>query len=933
VNPRSIEILSKRVFRGPNQFSYGRGIALVVDIGDLENEPSVKIPGFNKGLLDLIPTLNEHTCSYDEIGGFVRRLTEDDGTWVGHVFEHVAIEIQNLAGVKVSHGKTRQIKDEMGRTEKNSVYRVYFEIKNEETGLAAAELAQKVINWLIDNSVVEDFDYAKQLIEVIEIGEEFSYGPSTGSIVDEAMSRGIPSMRLRKTSSLVQFGWGINQKRIWASTSTESRYIAVEIAQDKELTLQMLYDVGIPVPRGGTARTLKQAFAESKRTSYPVVIKPLNVSHGRGISLNVRNDEELETAYDLAKEYSRTVIVEKFLEGNDYRILVVDGKFVAAANRIPAHVMGDGVHTVQELVDEVNKDPRRGIGHEKVLTQIKITESAIRMLNEQGYQLDSVPEKDKFVQMVSTGNMSTGGTAIDVTDIIHFDNIKLAERAVKTIGLDIAGIDIIAPDISKPIKRYGGAIIEINAAPGFRMHLEPTVGTPRNVAKHVIDMLFPPDKSDGRIPLIAVTGTNGKTTTSRWIAHTLKMAGYTVGLTTTDGIYIDGEVEYTGDCTGPWSAKVVLRDPTVDFAVLETARGGILREGLGWDSCDVGMLLNVSDDHLGKGGVDTIEDLADVKGVVYDQVKASGTGIVNADDPLVVDQLDRIDGKVVLVSLSHENPILADHTRNGGTAITITPNGVIQMIEGGSQTPIIHLRDVPATFKGRAVFNVQNALFVVASLTSYISINDIKTGLSTFYTDRNQTPGRMNIERIKGGRVIVDYGHNLAALQAQVQLVDGLWLDQGKIGRKAIVIGMPGDRSNLSITEAIKGIAGSYDHYFVKEDWNLRRRSSGEIGDLIKKTLLENGVEPEKIETFFDNKTELDAVKAMYEWMNANDIIILQADDIGKVQKYLLSELAKIRVDDASIQYMNQESLDSESEPTTYDFSSQVALKEKEDSD
>ncbi|OLS24339.1 MAG: Cyanophycin synthetase [Candidatus Heimdallarchaeota archaeon LC_2] len=932
MNPRSLEIITKRVYRGPNRYSYGRGIAIEVDIGDLELEPTGKIEGFNEGLLDLIPTLHTHTCSYDQEGGFVRRLTEEDGTWMGHVFEHIAIEIQNLAGVKVSHGKTRQIKNRKGRTDKASIYRVYFELKNEETGLAASELAKKVVNWLIDNSSVEDFDYNKELIEVIEIAEEYSFGPSTGSIVDEARSRGIPAMRLRKTSSLVQFGWGINQKRIWASTSTESRYIAVEIAQDKELTLQMLYDVGIPVPKGGTARRLSSALAEAHRTKFPVVIKPLNVSHGRGISLNVNNEAELKVAYELAKEYSRTVIVEKFLEGKDYRILVINGKFVAAANRIPAHVYGDGVLTIQQLVDEVNKDPRRGIGHEKVLTQIKINESALRMLSDQGYQIDSIPEKGKFVQLVSTGNMSTGGTAIDVTDIIHYDNIKLAERAVKTIGLDIAGIDIIAPDISKPIKTHGGAIIEINAAPGLRMHLEPTEGINRNVARPIVDMLFP-DNSNGRIPLIAVTGTNGKTTTSRWIAHTLKLAGYKVGLTTTDGIYIDGEVEYTGDCTGPWSAKVVLRDPTVDFAVLETARGGILREGLGWDFCDVGMILNVSDDHLGKGGVDTVEELAEVKAVVYDQVKESGWGIINADDPLVVDQLDRIDGEVVLVSLSHENPILLEHTKNGKTSVTVTPNGVIQLIQGGSQTPIIHLRDIPSTFKGRAVFNIQNALFVVASLTNYLSINDIKTGLSTFYTDRNQVPGRMNVERIKGGRVIIDYGHNNSALQAQIQLIEGLWHDQGKIGRKAIVIGMPGDRSNSSLVKAIKGIAGKYDRYFIKEDWNLRKRAPGEIANLINETLLTNQVKPEEIEIFSKDKTELDAVKAMYEWMNANDIIILQADDIGKVQKYLLKELAKIRVDDTSIQYLSDPSTDTEDEPTTYDFSSQVAIKDREDSD
>lgn len=928
---RSVQILKQTVYRGPNLYSFSRGILLDVDIADLELEPSAKIPGFNANLLKLIPTLQTHTCSYDEEGGFVRRLTEDEGTWMGHIMEHIAIEIQNLAGVSVSHGKTRQIQGEKGKTGKESIYRIFFEYRNEETALASAKLALRTVNYLVDNTQVKDYNYKEELVDVIETAEEYAYGPSTGSIVNEAHNRGIPSIRLRKPSSLVQFGWGVNQKRIWASTSTMSGYISVEIAQDKELTLQMLYDVGIPVPRGGTARTLRQAIQIVYRIGYPVVVKPLNVSHGRGITLNIMNEEDLERGYEFAKDYSKTVIIEKFLTGKDFRILVINGQFIAAANRVPAHVVGDGKHTIQQLVDITNEDPRRGIGHEKVLTKIKIDQSAEKLLSEQKLTVESIPEAGKFIQLQATANLSTGGSAIDVSEVIHYDNIKLAERAVKTIGLDIAGVDIIAPDITKPIKQFGGGIVEINAAPGLRMHLEPTEGTNRNVAKPIIDMLFP-NGSDGRIPLVAITGTNGKTTTSRWIAHTLKLAGYKVGLTTTDGIYIDGEPEFFGDCTGPWSAKVVLRDPTVDFAVLETARGGIVREGLGWDFCDVGMILNVSDDHLGRGGVETIEDLAEVKGVILDQVSKTGWGILNADDALVMRQRDRIDGEVVLVSLDYQNPILVEHVGKEGKAVTVTPNGMVQVWQGGAQIPVIHVRDIPATFKGRATFNLQNAMFVVAACLKFISVNDIKTGLATFYMDRNQTPGRMNIERLNGTRIIIDYGHNKEALKAQAQLVQSMKRDQGGVGRTAIVFSMPGDRPNASIIEAVKGIAGQYDRYFLKEDWRLRGRNSMEIPMLIENALKESGVKPDQIEIHAgEGKNELDAITSMYNWMQHEDIIMLQADDISKVQDHLFRKLANIKTED--LVFSNEPSIDESPTNETFDFAAEVKVKGDEFSD
>ncbi len=601
-----MKILDTRVYRGPNLYALRKIIRLRVDLGELEEYPTSRLPGFVDQLLVMVPTLREHTCSYDEPGGFVRRMTEDEGTWLGHVLEHVAIELQCLAGTPVSYGKTRSHDLPKGQ------YHVIYSYDEESVGLRAGELGLDLILHLLPpERAAHDpspFDFPAELERFIRRAQRRAFGPSTASLVHAAEERDIPWIRLNERS-LVQLGHGRYQRRIQATVTSETRHTAVEIASDKRLTNQILEDLGLPVPRQRIVDDAAEAEAAAESLGYPVVVKPLDGNHGRGVSINLTTAEQVRVAYDKAYERSSYVIVETFQTGRDYRILVVDGKVVAVAERVPGHVVGDGKHTVAELLEIVNSDPRRGVGHEKVLTRLEIDHQAERLLEEAGLTVDSVLPEGGIFSLRSTGNLSTGGTAIDKTDVIHYDNRIMAERAVKAIGLDVGGVDFIAPDIARSYQEVGGVIVEINAAPGFRMHVAPTEGKPRDVAGPVLDMLFPRG-TPYRIPIAAITGTNGKTTTTRMVGHILKLSGSHVGMTTSDGVYIDGVLTVKGDMTGPWASHLVLRDPNVDAAVLETARGGIVRSGLGWRKCKVGAVLNVASDHLGMGGVNDLDELA-----------------------------------------------------------------------------------------------------------------------------------------------------------------------------------------------------------------------------------------------------------------------------------------------------------------------------------
>ncbi|HET6762667.1 MAG TPA: cyanophycin synthetase, partial [Longimicrobiaceae bacterium] len=822
-----MKVLQTQVFVGPSLYAHFPVIRLTVDLGVLEQWPSGRLgPAFTEALLNALPGLREHGCSYGEPGGFVRRLTEGEGTWMGHILEHVAIELQNVAGARVTFGKTRE-------TDTPGVYSVVYEYEEAEVGQEAGRVALDLLHHLLPEPLRGEvlaesaarefadegpFEFAAERDALIRYAERRALGPSTAALVRAAEERGIPWIRLNGRS-LIQFGHGRWQRRIQATVTSETRHIAVEMASDKELTNRLLSDLGLPVPRQVTVYDEEEAVRAARRLGWPVVVKPLDANHGRGVALDLRDDEAVRAGFRGAREHSRTVIVETYLTGFDHRMLVVNGELIAVAKRVPGHVVGDGTHTIGELVDITNADPRRGIGHEKVLTRLEFDAQAERLLGERGYSRDTVPAAGEMVYLRSTANISTGGTAIDVTDVVHPDNREMALRAVKAVGLDVGGVDFLTDDISRSYREIGGGVCELNAAPGFRMHVAPSEGTPRDVAGPVMDMLFPAG-TPRRIPIAALTGTNGKTTTARMLAHLFKMKGSHVGLTTTDGVYIDGVRTVEGDMTGPTSARMVLRDPNVDVAVLETARGGLLRAGMGYRRCDVGAVLNIASDHLGMKGVDTLEDLARVKRIVVEV--AEDTAVLNADDPLVVRMADHTEARTICyVTMNPGHRLVREHIRAGGRAMVLEEgiNGhMITLYDKGAHVPLLWTHLIPATMEGRAIHNVQNAMFAAAMAYSMgLKAEDVRHGLRTFDTTFFQAPGRMNVYDEHPFKVILDYGHNPAAVRAMVDLVQRLRPE----GRRIVVLSAPGDRRDEDVREVARIAAGGFDEYIVRRDDGL----------------------------------------------------------------------------------------------------------------
>ncbi len=878
-----MQILERSVFVGPSLYAHFPVIRLDVDLGELEEWPSVRLgPGFTDGLLAALPGLQTHGCSYGEPGGFVRRLTEDRGTWLGHILEHVAIELQNVAGHPLTFGKTRTLGP-------HGQYMVIYQYEQAEVGIEAGNLALTLLHSLLPpqlrpaDSVPADFDFAAARDEFIRYTQRHALGPSTAALVHAAEERRIPWIRLG-TNSLIQLGHGRYQQRVQATVTSRTSHIAVELASDKEETNKVLARLGLPVPRQALVRTAEAAVEAAESIGYPVVVKPWNANHGRGISIGLTGGDQVALAFDVAAEHSRSVIVEKFISGFDHRMLVINGELVAVSQRVPGHVVGDGTRTIVQLVDEVNADPRRGIGHEKVLTRLEFDHQAGQMLARHGYTPDSVPVSGETVFLRSTGNLSTGGTALDMTDVVHPDNAEMAVRAVSAIGLDVGGVDFLTTDIARSYKEIGGAICEVNAAPGFRMHMAPSAGKARDVAGPVIDMLFPAGAAS-RIPIAAVTGTNGKTTTARMLAHIHKLAGHHVGLTTTDGVYIDGQRTVAGDMTGPISTRMVLSDPFVDVAVLEVARGGLLRAGMGVRHVDVGAVLNVKSDHLGLRGINTLEGLAKVKRIVVEV--ARDTAVLNADDPLCLRMASHTEAKhVCYVTMDPRHELVREHIQAGGRGIVLEAGMTGQMItlyDHGAHIPLLPAHVIPATLEARAMHQVQNAMFAAAMAFSMgLKLENIRHGLQTFDTTFFQAPGRGNVFDEHPFKVILDYGHNAAAVEAMVQFVERL--DTG--GRRIVVLAAPGDRRDEDIRAIARILAGSFDHYICRRDDSLRGRGSDEVPRLLRDTLLAEGVAPDEIELIPD---EVEATETALRAAHAGDLLLVFGDNVARSWEQIVS--------------------------------------------
>lgn len=863
-----------QVLRGPNTWSIRRRklIQMRLDLEETEQTPTNEIPGFRERIEQLMPSLITHRCSEGVEGGLFQRI--EMGTWMGHVIEHIALEIQTLAGMDAGFGRTRE-------TKTPGVYNVVFSYIEEKAGVYAAEESVKIAECLMRG---EDYDLENCILTLKVLRERERLGPSTGSIVEAAVARNIPWIRLGK-NSLVQLGYGVNQQRFQATITGLTSSIAVDIACNKELTKQMLEDASIPVPSGDIVVDAEDLEYAIEKIGYPIVLKPLDGNHGKGASINVNDIQAAKIGLAHAQKYSTKVIVEKYITGYDFRILVINHKMVAAARRVPANVVGDGILTIQELIDQENLDPRRGYGHENVLTEIAVDKDTNELLDKLGYSIDTIPQKGEIVYLKSTANLSTGGTSIDVTDMVHPENITLAERVSRIIGLDVCGIDIMAENLTQPLKESGGAILEVNAAPGFRMHLAPSEGLPRNVASPVVDMLYPPGKPF-RIPIIAVTGTNGKTTTTRIISHIVKTNGYRVGFTTSDGIYIQNTMLAKGDTTGPISAEFVLKDPTVEFAVLETARGGILRSGLGFNNCDIGVLTNIKEDHLGLNDIHNLKDLTKVKRVVLDSVKKDGWSVLNADDEYSMRLLGDLDSKVAIFSLDENNPHIKKFAKEGKVTC-VYEEGFATIKKGDWKIRIAKVQNIPITMEGKAKFMISNVL--AASLATYLygfEIEDIANALRTFIPSAQLTPGRLNVFKFKNFKVLIDFAHNAAGYEA---IED--YLKNVDATKKIGIISGVGDRRDEDIKECGKIAGRMFDHIIIRNEKHLRGRREEDINALVIEGINSSG---EQV-TYEIIPKEIEALKHAINKAEEGTYITALSDVISNaielVQEYQNKEL------------------------------------------
>jgi cyanophycin synthetase len=864
-----MKIIDIKVMRGPNYWSNYRKhlIVMKLDLEESEYLPTNKIEGFSERIEALIPSLYDHRCSEKRPGGFFERVKE--GTWLGHVAEHVALEIQSLAGMPCGYGRTRS-------TSVKGVYHVVFNYRVESAGIYAAKAAVRIVDALKNNT---PYDISSDIAELIRINRNEGFGPSTQSIINAAEKRGIPFRRL-DNNSLVILGQGVNQKIIDATMASTTSSIAVELVADKEATRRILTEAFIPMPEGRAVSNKEELFEVIAQLGFPLVIKPINGNHGRGITTNIQSGPVALEAFKKAQQISEEVIVERFIKGMDFRFLVINYKLEAVSKRTPAMVMGDGNSTIEQLIEKTNNDPRRGEGHEKILTKITIDDQTESILRQHDYTLNTILPFGEILYLKDTANLSTGGTARDVTDFVHPQNVFMAERIARLMNLDICGIDLIAEDISQPITHKTGAVLEVNAGPGFRMHLAPAKGIPRNVGEPVIKMLYP-EGAPSRIPLVAVTGTNGKTTTTRLIAHFAKSAGRITGYTTTDGIYINDQLIYSGDCSGPSSAEAVLRDPLVDFAVLECARGGILRSGLGFDKCNISIITNITGDHLGLNDINTLEELAKVKSVVARSTFDDGYAILNADDDIVYALKEELDCHIALFSIHENNRRVIAHCDNGGWA-AIIEKGYFTICKGEWRVRVAKVKDVPLTFEGRATCMIKNILpALLAASISDFDTKVIRKALQSFVPGPELTPGRMNIFDVRDFKVMIDYVHNPDGFRELEEFMKHL-----DVAEKIGVIGCAGDRRAQDIREMGSLVARIFDKIIIRHDKDGRGRSNEELTQLIVDGI--NQVKPGmQVEVISD---ETEALAFAMEQAHKGTFIVVSSDNIKGSTEYVMMQ-------------------------------------------
>ena len=854
-----MEVTRIRALRGPNLWSHHTAIQSIVTCVGGENSIT-ELPGFETRLRERFPELSP-----------LQPTGHDDAIPMAHVLELVALGLQAQAGCPVTFSCTTP-------TLEDSVYQVVVEYSEEPVGRRALEIAQALCE-----SAMQDtpFDLAAGLAELRDLDEDVRLGPSTGSIVDAAVARGIPYSRMTE-GSMVRFGWGSKQRRIQAAEIDATSAISEAIAQDKQLTKKLLAAAGVPVPAGRAVSDADDAWKAACEIGLPVVVKPLDGNQGKGVTVNITSEEQLRKAFEVATTFRDDILVERYMPGNDFRLLVVGDRLVAAARRDPPKVVGDGTSSIAQLVEQVNKDPRRGSGHSTSLTKIRFDDIAKECLANQGFSAESVPLKGQRVNLRNNANLSTGGSATDVTDDVHPDVAARAVAAAHMVGLDICGVDVVSDSILRPLEEQGGGMVEVNAAPGLRMHLAPSFGKGRPVGEAIISMLFK-GTNNGRIPIVAVTGTNGKTTTVRLISHLLKTNGLRVGMTNTDGVYVDGQCIDTGDCSGPKSARSVLLHPDVDAAVLETARGGVLREGLAFDRCDVAVVTNVgSGDHLGLNYITTVQELAVLKRVIVQNVASSGVAVLNAADPNVATMASKCKGSVTFFALDRHHPVMATH-RAQGHAVVYVEEGNLVTAKGDFKHHI-PLSKIPVTMGGAIGFQVENVMAAVAAAWALkVDWMTIENGLSSFSNDNDNAAGRFNMFKFRGATVIADYGHNPDAMAALVQAVEAL-----PATRRSVVISGAGDRRDQDIRQQTEILGSAFDEVVMFEDQCQRGRSDGEVLALLREGLKGATRTRESSEI----RGEFIAIDSAMDKLKEGELCLILVDQVEEAMAHIAAKVA-----------------------------------------